>query len=214
MSQEVEPSMIEYARFYGLIRNHLEPHPLQTFSAAEGLLPQQVEDSPDLFQLHLENIKVPEERLAVDAGSASLLSSVATFAKGAPSRNDEDDGICTHRVRRMKHESPLLRSDHELDMLCFAPRIAPDLENEFLPLETVDEEADEGFTWPSKYYELPDVHDKKSKAEKLEIASDGLLFLQQSLRFHLEGGEHAIFEVHEVPYKRVRTTEQPLFNTQ
>lgn len=211
MSQGAEPSMIDYARFYGLIRDHLGPHPLQALS--NSLLAQQSEDTADLFQIHLENIRAPEERLAVDAGSTSLLSSIATLAKGPPSRDDEDDGICTHRVSRMKHELPLLRSDHELDVICFATQIVPDLENEFLPLEPVDEEADEGFTWPTKCHELPDIYDRKSKSEKLEVSSEGLLFLQESLRYHSDGGVHEVFEVEVDPYKKVCTTDQPSFES-
>ncbi|KAK4697487.1 hypothetical protein P7C71_g593, partial [Lecanoromycetidae sp. Uapishka_2] len=66
--QEVEPSIIDYARFYGLIRDHLEPHPLQQFNTSTTSQPQQLEDTPDLFQLHLDTVRVPEERLAIDAG--------------------------------------------------------------------------------------------------------------------------------------------------
>lgn len=207
MSRELEPSIVDYARFYGLIRDHLDLCPLQVFNASDGLQPQQLEDTPDLFQLHVENVKVPEERLAVDAGSASLLSSIAELQTIAPSRDNEYDGICTHRVSRMKHDLPLLLSDHELDLLRFARRIVPNLQNEFLPLEIIDEEADEGLTWPSKYYQLPELYDKKSKSEKLEIASDGLRFLQESWSYSLDGGEVTSFEIEDIPYKKVQTKD-------
>lgn len=208
MSQEVEPSVIDYARFYGLIRDHLEHHPLQDFNALDGMKSQQLEDTPDLFQLHLENVQVSEERLGIDAESASLLSSVEAIAKVVPSRNNQDDGIRTNAIRSMKIELPLLRSDHELDMLRFARRIVPDLDNEFLPLETVDEEADEGLTWPSKFYDLPDQYDKKLKSEKLEATSGALRFLQESWDFYSGEEELSSIEVDEAPYQKVRTTDK------
>ena len=39
--------------------------------------------TPDLFQIHAENIKPADERLAVDADSASLLALITTLAPEA-----------------------------------------------------------------------------------------------------------------------------------
>lgn len=113
MSQE-EPSIIEYAHYYGLIRNHLEIDPLQGLAALDNAQTQlDLDNTPDLFQIRQGCVKVPEERLTIDAGTASLLSEIASFAKPPPS-SDRDDAIDTHRVRRMKVELPLLSSDHEV----------------------------------------------------------------------------------------------------
>lgn len=205
MSQDVEPPVIEYARFYGLARNHLEPHPLQGLTFSENLGSSVLlDDPPELFRIDLASVKVPEERLAVDAGAALFLSSIAESVKISPSHSDEDLGLDRHRVRRMKNELPLLRSDHEIDMLRFASPIVPDLENEFLPLETVGIEEDEGLEWPSRYYALPDVYAKKSRSEKIETSKDDFLYLQQTLNDQLEGGKHGEFDVDDIPYKKVR----------
>ena len=195
---DVEPPIIDYARFYGLVQNHLEPPPLQGLTLPENL-GSFLEDPPELFHIDLSNVKVPEERLAIDAGAASLLSFIPERTK----HEIEDVGIDRHRLRRLKIELPLLRSDHEIDLLRFVSPIAPDLENEFLPLETLDVEEDEGVELPSYCYALPDQFAKKSRSEKIEASKDDLLYLQQVLKYHLEGGEHAAFEIDGPSYKRV-----------
>lgn len=195
---DVEPRIIDYARFYGLVHNHLEPPPLQGLTLPENL-GSSVEDPPELFHIDFSNVKVPEERLAIDAGAASLLASIQESAK----YEVEDVDIDTHRVRRMKNELPLLRSDHEIDLLRFKSPIVPDLENEFLPLETLDVEEDEGVEWPSSYYALCDEFAKKSKSEKIEASKDDLSYLQRALNYHLEGGDHTALEVDGSSYKKV-----------
>lgn len=204
MSQEKEPSIIEYARFYGLIRDHLEDDPLQQLAALRDNS-LDLEDDGDLFQSPADTAHASNERLTLDKGAASLLSSVLALAQQPPSRCDVDDEIDTHRVRRMKLEVPLLRSDPEVDLLRFAPPIVPDLEHEFLPLETVDEEADEGLAWPTRCYDLPDEYERRSKAEKLLVTSDALVFLHEALNFHTEGGPHENFEDVDLPYTKVST---------
>ncbi|KAL6719367.1 hypothetical protein ACLMJK_003606 [Lecanora helva] len=200
MSQE-EPSIIDYARFHGLVRDHLEDDPLQQHAPSVDII-SSFDDSADLFQICNDSVKVPDERLTFDQGAASLLSSVLALAQHPHSPHKEDDDLDTHRVRRMKHDVPLLRSDPKIDQLRFAPRIVPNLEHEFLPMETVDEEADEGVGWPSRCYSLRDEYAKKSKTEKLEVTSDALAFLQATLRSHQQDEELRCMEEVERPYTR------------
>lgn len=213
MSQHVEPPIIDYARFYGLAWDHREPDPLhclQGFTLPEdpASFDSFLDDPPELFHLDLAlaSVKVPAERLAVDAGAASFLSSIAESAnfKYSPSHSDQDVGIDRHRVRRMKYELPLLRSDHDIDVLRFASPIVPHLDNEFLPLETLDVEEDEGLEWPSGYYALPDEYAKKSRSEKIEASKDDFLYLQQTLKYQFEAGEHGEFDTDDIPCKGVR----------
>lgn len=206
MSQDVEPSLIDYARFYGLVQDHLEVKPLQGLAPPHDFL-SQLDDTADLFEIRSKCVKIPKERLPIDAGTASLLSEVVALAKHAPPRFDGDYEFDIHRVRQMKHELPLLRTDHEVDLLRFAPRIVPHLEREFLPLETVDEEADEGFEWPSKCHDLPEEYHRKLKAERLVFSKEALSYLQETFRFHLEGGSHEVFDSVELPYTRVCTAD-------
>lgn len=212
MSQYVEPPIIDYARFYDLVQDHLQVDPLQGLSLPENLgsSPSFFDDLPELFDILLKDVKVPEERLEVDADAASLLSSIVESLKHLPSHSvDEDSDIDRRRVRRMKHELPLLRSDHEIDVSHFAPPVVPDLENEFLPLETVDVEEDEGFEWPASYYALPDEFAKKSNSEKIEASKDDYLYLQSTLKLNLEGVEHGTFEVDDLLPRSVSPVHLP-----
>ena len=212
MSHDVEymePSIIDYARFYGLACDHRKLSPLQGLSLPENL-GSLLDDPPELVHINLTDVKIPEERLAVDVGAASFLSSIVEPANQPPSYSDHDLGIDRHRVRRMKHELPLLRSDHELDVLHFASPIVPDLKNEFLPYETVDVEEDESLEWPSSYYALPDEFAKKSRSEKFEVSKDDFLYLQDTAGFHAERGDRGAFEVDDLPYKRVIQIHSPM----
>lgn len=202
MSQDVEPSIIDYARFYGLACDHRQLCPLQGLKLLEDL-GSFLDYPPELVHIDVSDVKVPDERLTVDAGVASLLSSITESAKHLPSLSHQDLGIERHRVRRMKHELPLLRSDHALDIVRFATRIEPDLENKVLPFEMVDVEEDEGFEWPSIYHGLPDELTKKSRSEKLEASKDDFLVLQHTIKPQIECVEHGAFEVDDFQYKKV-----------
>ena len=209
MSQNVEPTIIEYARFHGLVRDHRASPPLERLALSEDL-GSSLDDPPELFHIDLAKAQLPQERWVVDAGAASLLSSIVVeSAQDPPLYSDEELGIDRHRVRRMKKELPLLRSDHELDVLRFRSPIVPDLEKEFLPLETVDVEEDEGLEWPSSYYALPDEFTKKFSSEKIEASQDGCLYLQQTLKYDFEGLEHGTFEYNDSPYKKVKLFHLP-----
>ena len=202
MSNE-EPSVIAYARFYGLTQDHLALDPLQGLKT----LPKaqlQLEDGPDLFQLREDCVELPRERLDVSPGALSLLSEVLALAKCSPSFDSLDE-IDTHRVRRLKLELPLLRTDPEVDLIRFAPQVVPDLEHEFLPLETIDEEADEGLTLPSSYERLPEEWNRRVQSERLEVNGDALFFLQDTLKWHHEGEDPATFKDVDYPYEKVAT---------
>ena len=207
MSQEPEPSIIDYARFHGLACDHLQVSPLQELGLTENL-GSSLDDPPDLVHIDPTDFKLPQERLTLDADAASLLQSISELQKQPPVLTEEDLGINRHRVQRMKLELPLLRSDHEVDVIEFKSPIVPNLEDEFLPLESVNIEEDEGLEWPSHYYALPDDLTKKAKSEKMEASKDDLLFLQDALTFHLgcaDGAEYGGFEVADLLYKKVNS---------
>lgn len=201
MSQEEEPSIIDYARFYGLISDHLEPHPLRGIATRDTSHSLELDDDDGLSPLNFPACGLSQERLTVDAGAAVMLSSIAALAKVPLGRDDEVINI--HRIRNLKLELPLLRSDHEVDMLSFGPQVLPDLEHEFFPLEAVNEEADEGLTWPSTCYQLPGKFANKSTSEKLCVSSNALAYLQETVNFHLDN-RHG-FEYDDQAYRKVHT---------
>lgn len=201
MSEEVEPSILEYARFYGIALDHLKGNPLHELPAPENILAL-LEDPPNVFQIDGTSGALQLERLAVGTETAVLLSSIQELGQQRR-RFDEDVDLDVHRFQKIKQELPILLTDHELDLQSFAPRVVPDLENEHLPLETLDEEADEGLEWPSMYYELPHKFFSEAKAERLDTSKEGLLYLQEVLRSLPNNGGNVLLEHDEQLYERV-----------
>ncbi|MCJ1464776.1 hypothetical protein MMC07_003389 [Pseudocyphellaria aurata] len=211
MTQEQEASLLDYARFHGLAHSHLQISPLANLGLTSVEDPTSVdleEDPSNEFSLEEFNRNISTERLSFGKDAISVLSVVKlpVWETTQTQSYDEDVEIdrC-HRWRNLKHELPLLRTDHELDMIHFRKRLVPDLENECFPTEAVDEEADEGFTWPSKYHTLPDEFNKISGSETLAVCSETLLYLRDVLRLSGEVENVECFD--EVfSYQRVRVS--------
>lgn len=203
MSQEPEPSLLEYARFYGLAHDHRKTCPLADLGHTDRLV-DPPEDPPDDLPINESNGSLPAEKLFFEKDVVALFAWIGTSLSEEPPMFDENIEFDVHRFRRMKLDLPLLRTDHEWDLIEFGPRIDPDLENEFLPFETVDEEADEGFTWPSKYNGLPDEFFERSKSETLSVSNEALLYLRDSMRGCADD-EHLIsFDGEALSYRKVR----------
>ena len=197
MEDYLEPSIEEYARFHGLTRDHLQPHPLLHINESSDVW-QQMQDSSDLFQITSENTALPVERLAIGPEAATFLTSIGPQTyKGLPSPLGDSVEIETYRRRHLKQELPLLCRDHDHDLCLFTRRIEPDLTNEFLPCEALDEEADEALTWPAQTQLLPDTQWTKACSEKFAASVDDLLYLQKTLKWHTDGGDHKTFQEDE-----------------
>ncbi len=201
MSEEVEPSILDYARFYGISLDHLKRNPLQHCSAPENILAL-LEDPPNVFQIDSTSGALQLERLSVGTEAAVLLSSIKELGQQSR-RFDEDVDLDVHRFQKIKQELPILLTDHELDLQSFAHQVVPDLENEHLPLEKLDKEADEGLEWPSIYHKLPGKFFSEATAERLDIPRDGFLYLQDALWFRPNGGTDVLFEQDELLYRKV-----------
>ena len=213
MSQELEPSLHDYARFYGLTRDHLDSYPL---AIAPGPIDvwQQLNDLPDLFHIDSSKAYFATERIAIDPAAASFLAAITTQKSEQAPWFDQDNDVTTRRFRDSKIELPLLRTDHDLDILRFRRQAQPDLESEFLPIETVDEEADEGLAWPSRMSEAAEGYWDKVLSEKFPISSDTLGFLQRALQWHEEGGDCKSFQDidGESSYERVKVSSRTAFS--
>lgn len=196
--------MLEYARLHGLAHSHREICPLANLSHMEDRdsFIAQLQDLPDDFSLDEFNRQVSTETLSFGKDAISILSFIKLPQSEEAESFDVDLGLDVHRFRNLKHELPLIHTDHELDMIDFRTRIVPDLENELLPMETVDNEADEGFLWPSKYHTLPEEFAKSSGSETMAVSSEALIYLRDALT--LTGGlEKHEFDDEEISYKRV-----------
>ena len=190
MSTETEPSVLDYARYYGLSQNHLEVDPLQ-----QALLPPPAEHQPPLqpdtetpwLQLSPSITTPPPERLTAVKAASALLAVTDPKQYDDPGF-DPVDLLPIHRIRHHKVELPLLRSDHEMDMLGFLHPIEPNLAEEFIPLEKVDNEQDEGLGWPSYCYAWPGVYFRKAQNEKLELTRDVFAYMKAALDAGPENG--------------------------
>lgn len=180
MSESREPTIIEYARFYGLIKDYQIPNPLT-------LLPEpdagsiSLEEPNEIANIELLQASLANEKLTISKDAAKLLSSCAI----APDIGSWDYGELfgvRHRARKQKAEIPILATDHELDVQGFGRRIEPDLAGFNLPYERIDEEHDEGFTWPQEYYTRREELDSGCTDEKIEATREVFIYLQNALK--------------------------------
>ncbi|KAH6215596.1 hypothetical protein HBI42_134640 [Parastagonospora nodorum] len=119
------------------------------------------------------------ERLAVNRGGILLLKAVHELQQKPP-----DEGLKPDRyqqIQSFKQELPVLRTDHELDLLHFGSSAVPDFKDLRIPFESIDQEDGEGFEWPTKYIAYPIQWERKIKAEKLAVSKDVLLHLQDAI---------------------------------
>ncbi|MCJ1390709.1 hypothetical protein MMC18_009450 [Xylographa bjoerkii] len=206
MYQDDEPSILEYARFYGLTIDHRESHPLSTLSQA---LPDLLSiDETGLLEITKDLGTTAPERLEFGKDAAIFLASTINAKSYSPSAGD-DLLPKTHRIRDLKLEPPLLRSDHELDMRQFGGRIAPDLSSEHLPFEKVNDERDEGLGWPSSYKKLHEKVSARSLVEKLTISKEVLLCLRDIIQQRKPGEEQPRYDCEIKQYRR-STVRDPI----
>ncbi|KAL8932011.1 MAG: hypothetical protein Q9211_006583 [Gyalolechia sp. 1 TL-2023] len=202
MSQDKEPSLFEYARHYGLTVDHLDINPLEVLPPPDDSILQS-DDESIWLQMKERAASPKSERLTAVKEASALLA--VTHAKQYENDLFQDADLSQiHRVRDLKHELPLLCSDHDVDMLSFVHRIDPNLENEFFPLEHVDDEQGEGFGWPSSYDDLPEMFFQKVQDEKVEMGKDVLAYIRRVLDVHPQEGDESTFENEQPTYERNR----------
>ncbi|MCJ1283286.1 hypothetical protein MMC26_002614 [Xylographa opegraphella] len=206
MWQDNEPSILEYARFYGLTVDHRHSHPLaevpQSLSTASSVY------ESDVLEISKDLGTIATERLELEKGAAIFLVSI-TNTKNYASSAGEDSLPKTHRVRDLKFELPLLKSDHELDLRQFVGRIVPDLSSERLPLENLKDDLDEGLGLQSSYDELYVKVSAKYSVEKLAIPKDALLYLRDTIQQLKPGDEQPRHDYHFTQYQR-STVRDPI----
>ncbi|KAA6406764.1 MAG: hypothetical protein FRX48_09487 [Lasallia pustulata] len=187
MSQDEEPSVLDYARFHGLIHDHLRRHPLSAFHGPENVHIQ-LDDPPGVFSTDATATTPPSERLCVSKEVAMLLSSAIAPPQGTHLL-DESMPLDTHRRRNLKMELPILPNMHELDMLDLHSRIVPNYAREHLPLEKLDEEKGEGIAWPLPILHLPQTYDALAMTEKFEAPKETLGYLKSVIKPQRRGGD-------------------------
>lgn len=209
MSQQEDPSLLDYARFHGLAHDHRSNAPLDLVPSLDKNTYQAALEGPQTGCPHSSGSEVgaafpkdgpvydvrcttcltqkasdcekniENERLVIDVGTASMLASISQSINSSPHFDDDDLETRYRRMSKLKHELPLLRTDHDCDVREFHQPFMRDLRDEFLPLETLDEEADEGLTWPSSCLTLPQEIWQSILAEKSEVSADTLQLIYE-----------------------------------
>lgn len=202
MAQISEPSLLDYARFHGLAHDHRETYPLAGLGQIDHFVGQD-ENPPEDFPFDDSNASLPAEKICFEKNAMPLLAWIRRSLSEEPSPFDGGTEFNVHRFGQLRLDPPLLRTDHEWDMIGFGHQVVPDLENEFLPLETVDEEADEGFTWPSKYNSLPDTFFEKCNSETLLVSNEVLVYLRDVMRKCADDNDLMSFDDEGLLYTKV-----------
>jgi hypothetical protein len=178
---EEEPTVLEYARLHGLCRDYsLEQPSIDSIPAPSD---DDVEAClKDLTDTCLPNSidSLTKERLTLSKDGALLLKEVLLVQE--PLNLDAALEETWKRGSRLKLELPLLRTDNEIDVQEFGNTDVPSFTSLRIPLESVNEEDDEGLQWPSKYSEYPEIYGKQVRSEKLTVSKEGFLFLQDTAR--------------------------------
>lgn len=200
MSQDSEPSILDYARFHGLAIDHLATDPRHQLPPCSENLSSSLEDPQDAPRLEAyANVPTDEKPQLSKEAAIFLASSIKPTE--CPDWGDLLPDL--DRIRNTKLDLPLLKTDNELDMLEFGKRIEPDLANINLPVENIDEENDEGFTWPARYQDLPALCDAQVKAEKMDTAREVLLFIQAARRHDYSEDMYKSLLEEELHYTKV-----------
>jgi hypothetical protein len=192
LDEELSP--LEYARRHGLCKSYdSERSPFDDLNAPPDDTFYQDPWDPSHASITNELDRLTKERLAVTKDTALLLKAVHELRE-APSDPVPLNG--RRRILGLKQELPVLRTDHELDMLTFGSATIPDIRNLEFPSEVVDDEKDEGLEWPAKYFTYPGRCSDQIKAEKLAVSRDVLLHLQDTIRdaYTTEDSEKIIAE--------------------
>ena len=182
----MEPPILKYARFHGVASDHFaaDPNSYLQFPSA-GDMSTQFDDPNETTQVEDTRSLLAEkinEKLDIGKCEALLLSSVIS-ARFLPESTDSEhgwDSVLPDYLsgRRMKAELPILRTDHELNMLSFRAQISLDHIDLDLPLEFIDDEQDEGLEFPSYCQGLPGQMQERTANEKLDCTRETLRFLE------------------------------------
>lgn len=199
--------ILQYARYHGLTNDK----PSTDISDASFKLCPPGDISLDVLDPEaaptLESLAAFDEieRLDLFADARGLFHSVLVKDAALP----KDHWQQYHKMpkKQLKLETPLLSTDHDLDVRRFRRGMFIDLsERVQYPLVLLDEEADEGLNWPTELQTLPEKLDADAQNEKLDMTRDTLRYLKSVIT--AENDEASVGKAIEddLTYKRVQLT--------
>ncbi len=194
VDEDIPP--LDFARYHGLTKDYLSERPLDAAQLPTSLL----DTSEDAWTLEVLQGFSTRECLTIDKEAAVFLREVLT----APGMTEDVEVEAGRRkTSDLKQERPILRSDHEWDVRHFGKIDPVDLSRINLPLETINEEKDEGLSWPTEDLDLPARFDARANSERLEIPADTLPYLQEALTNPYCPGDDEAIIAEEIKYQRV-----------
>lgn len=120
-----------------------------------------------------------KEKILATRDSAALLASVLKGGSWGYNRNLQEPGN-RHRFRDIKLEEPLLATDHEVDIQTFLDTSELNRVDLDMPCEDVNEENDEGLTYPESFWTIADEIRASSCKEKMHCTREVLLRLKDA----------------------------------
>ncbi|KAI9717216.1 MAG: hypothetical protein M1828_007409 [Chrysothrix sp. TS-e1954] len=178
MPSTISCDVLKYARYYGITidATHDFDECLQyPLSFVEDVQSEQQDDIGSA----LASLPI-SEKLAVSRDAASLLSKISRPRQELARVEEIVHG---RRLSRKKLEQPLLRTDHDTDVVEFEQRVANG--DVWVPLGSpyhVDDKKDEGLAWPRNSLSLPAEYERSAWHEKLEVSRNDMLFLKEVIQ--------------------------------
>jgi hypothetical protein len=207
---EPEPTPIEdivaYARLQGITTDYTTEQ-LRVFdlnTPSDDELHRDLWDPSDTSITNAINA-LTKERLTVNRDAALFLKAAHSLQE-APTT----DPLASDRRKWMlslKQELPVLKSDYELDLLNFGNASPPNFKNLQIPSEILNEQNDEGFEWPTKYFTYPAQCDAQAKAEKIAVSREVLVHLQDAIRDAYIPEDSERLKAESMSYRQVRERE-------
>ncbi|EUC50713.1 hypothetical protein COCMIDRAFT_31917 [Bipolaris oryzae ATCC 44560] len=181
LSSQDELRPLEYARAQGLCIDYTtEPLPLRDLSVLSATALDESLCSLSDFLTTDAASTLTKERLAVNRDAVLLLKTIyADKEEPSASCFQTDNRKC---ILDLKHELPVLQSDHDVDSINFGSVAPLDFRNLKIPSELVNEQNDEGLEWPAIYLTYLTQCDAQAKTEKLVVSRSTLLHLQEAIR--------------------------------
>lgn len=182
-SQNEEPTLLGYARHYGLTRDHTldDISDIVFYVPPHGDIETALADPNDVPLFPPIWPPVNLERIAIDAPSKHFLASVLRLAQ----LSYDFDEIPVHSsFDSWKLETPLLFTDPDVDMLSVKRR---PVDLSLLDASQVDpvpadEDKDEGLSWSAVQMRLPKEYDRQCREEKISVTREAMLWLQMQLK--------------------------------
>jgi hypothetical protein len=202
----LELTAVQYARLHGLSVDHLaEPLPTAHIEALREHIPEGLADDT-----HLPSIDLPvhvnvQETLTLNKQASGFLHGAHN---GLAAPEELEDIIFplldTRQTKKLRLETPLLRTDHESDFRSFARWENSHFKDGCLPWEPLDDEMDVGLEWPKRLKDLPTKLLKELGSEKIEMQKDTLFYLQATIKGNWTPEDDRKVWESATSYKRVR----------